>query len=92
MNRYNRGLAAVISLICLAFVVTACGSDSAKESPKLKLGLVQSQVGLSGFFIEAVALEAVFGEDRTDVAIEIELFGGVLFSGEREPWADAGEQ
>ena len=36
------------------------------------LGHVEPQVGLPGLFVEAVALEAVFGKDRPDVAVEIE--------------------
>ena len=51
-------------------------------------GHVEPQLGLAGLFIEAVALEAVFGEDRADVAVEIEL----LLGGRREPWADADGQ
>ena len=52
------------------------------------VGRVQPQLGLPGFFVEAVALEAVFGEDRADVAVEIEL----LLGGGREPWAGADGQ
>ena len=48
-------------------------------------GHVEPQFGLPGLFIEAVALEAVFGKDRADVAVEIEL----LLGGGREPWAGA---
>lgn len=44
--------------------------------------LVEPKVGLPGFFIEAVALEAVFRKDRADVAVEVEL----LLGGWREPW------
>ena len=47
-------------------------------------GSVEPQVGLAGLFVEAVALEAVFGEDRADVAVEIER---LLGSAAREPWA-----
>ena len=47
-----------------------------------RFGSVEPQFGLPGFFVEAVALEAVFGEDRPDVAIEIELF----FGSARERW------
>ena len=36
-------------------------------------GHVEPQVGLPGLFVEAVALEAVFGKDRPDVAVEVEL-------------------
>ena len=47
-----------------------------------RFGLIEPQLGLPGFLIEAVALEAVFGEDRADVAVEIEF----LFGGGRERW------
>ncbi len=52
------------------------------------IGHVEPQFGLAGFFIEAVALEAVFGEDRADVAVEIEL----LLGGWGEPLANANGQ
>ena len=50
-----------------------------------RFGRIEPKFGLPGFFVEAVALEAVFGEDRADVAVEIELLCDVLFSGERKP-------
>ncbi len=49
------------------------------------VGGVESQVGLAGLFIEAVALEAVFTEDGADVAVEVERLSGRIFSGWREP-------
>ena len=40
--------------------------------------LIEPQLGLPGFLIEAVALEAVFRKYRADVAVEVEFFiGGV---------------
>ena len=39
------------------------------------VGHVEPQLGLPAFFIEAVALEAVFGKDRPDVAVVVELRG-----------------
>jgi len=69
MNRYNRGLAAVISLICLAFVVTACGSDSAKESPKLKLGLVQSQDFIHAMPARVAQAQGFFKDAGLDVTV-----------------------
>ncbi len=50
-----------------------------------RFGRVESQVGLAGLFIEAVALEAVFAEDRADVAVEIERLYRRIFGGRREP-------
>lgn len=70
MNRSTRGLAAVISLLCLAFVVTACGSgSSAKASPKLKLGLVQSQDFIHAMPARVAQAQGFFKDEGLDVSV-----------------------
>ena len=56
----------------LAFVRLA-GRDGARLDGHLPP--VEPQVGLSRGAVRAVAGEAVFGQDRPDVAIEAQLFG-----------------
>ena len=45
---------------------------------------VEAQAGLAGGGIRAVAVEAVFGDDRSDVAVELDLLFGREGSGRKE--------